>query len=338
MPTLDYLYYPHIFSEIVAQSDFKTQNKLRLLSSSTKRDVDRHQCRNCAVYIGLWLSDGESDDEDEHESPTLTALKTYINYFPSFPILSVPMLMPFESGHGVVSLATGAGTTDPLAGERSVMEQLFAWSCKGNRGAIDIEALLWEQFLIANAEESATPGFPHPISCLEHIEGAASLILNHCEERSPSSWLGSEGGDDRKFPEQVTLPVSVQDLQVFFTTYPCLCRIEIHHTAQALKLAFPDYLRGTVCGLSVDLLKPCVQYLQLQVHQPDLATEYFKAVRCKPLHPDLRVVVISKNSRAYQEKGSIVSTWERLMGVQVELWLRERLSSFFDGVLSLDGW
>lgn len=41
---LDYDFFPHIFSEIIGQCDFETQNKLRLLCSSMKRDIDQVQC------------------------------------------------------------------------------------------------------------------------------------------------------------------------------------------------------------------------------------------------------------------------------------------------------
>lgn len=39
--TLDYAGFPHIFREVAAYSDEATQHRLRLLSSSAKRDVDK---------------------------------------------------------------------------------------------------------------------------------------------------------------------------------------------------------------------------------------------------------------------------------------------------------
>lgn len=48
--TLDYHGFPHIFANVVEHCDFPIQNTLRLLSASTKVDVDRHQCGYLDVY------------------------------------------------------------------------------------------------------------------------------------------------------------------------------------------------------------------------------------------------------------------------------------------------
>lgn len=43
---IDYAGFPHIFAEVAAQSDIHTQNTLRFLSRSAKREVDRLQGRS----------------------------------------------------------------------------------------------------------------------------------------------------------------------------------------------------------------------------------------------------------------------------------------------------
>lgn len=45
MATLDYSAFPHIFDNVIEHADPHTQNRLRLLSSSSKQDVDRYHCR-----------------------------------------------------------------------------------------------------------------------------------------------------------------------------------------------------------------------------------------------------------------------------------------------------
>lgn len=57
--SLDSAFFPHIFSEVIAQSDFKTQNKLRLLSSSVKHEVDRLQCVEITLAVN-WIGDNDA--------------------------------------------------------------------------------------------------------------------------------------------------------------------------------------------------------------------------------------------------------------------------------------
>lgn len=50
---IDARFFPHILTEVIIRCDFRTQNTLCLLSSSTKDNVDRIQCRGCAATISF---------------------------------------------------------------------------------------------------------------------------------------------------------------------------------------------------------------------------------------------------------------------------------------------
>lgn len=59
--TLDYAAFPHIFITVVEHCDRKTLNRLRLLSTAAKRDVDRRDCRHLRSVCSwnesaLWAS------------------------------------------------------------------------------------------------------------------------------------------------------------------------------------------------------------------------------------------------------------------------------------------
>lgn len=49
--SINYAAFPHIFVEVIRYCDFATQKTLRLLSSSTKTDVDRDHCHYLYVSV-----------------------------------------------------------------------------------------------------------------------------------------------------------------------------------------------------------------------------------------------------------------------------------------------
>lgn len=93
--TLDYAGYPHLFANIIGHCELRTQNQLRLLSSSAKLDVDRYHCR----FIQICL---------EVRDPELQRLRVGALLFPAtlnscfpikVPILSSPDGPPSEGSN-----------------------------------------------------------------------------------------------------------------------------------------------------------------------------------------------------------------------------------------------
>lgn len=320
MVVLDYLFFPHIFAEIIAQCDFETQNKLRLLSSSAKQHVDRYQCRFCIVHLGRHKRDSYFDGY--YAAPHM-----HVDDARRFPTLRIPMLQAFPPCSG-----------NSLREECRMVTFDFAMRCRTQRVTVCTNELIFDLHFALVSQEGC--GLPHS-SALNILGTARYLTLFHKDYMYISMCrtlrlyyysLGSPHDPipfSALYPEDISLPSSVKELHVCLSEDECLCQTRVDHSAEILRVTFAEGMlyRSVVCDFAKNLFRPCVQRLILQVDHPELATKYFATISGLPANPQLEVSVTSWcggfNKR--RERRRTMALWKTILGTPVEWYLDDDL-------------
>lgn len=283
--SLDYAGFPHIFARIVEYCDQPTQNRLRLLSSSAKCDVDRHHCRY--VYFAGSLSDYDPEGHDA-DSPYLLALSEPPTAA-GFSFWRTPLL-----------------PQGPFANERDRRSML--WALRNTRHAAVKETDLFD----AEAERAVHEG-----SRLRHLSSRCTdLTLSY-----RAKYLGGKGRRVLNVPSTVrrlhvllTMLPSLRGDESWGVT--------LTHSSPQVLVELDEGSSGERTNLThalatIDgLLTPCVQALVLRVHRADVVGPYLRSIEQERLHPDLRIIV----SLVEQvDTRSLRDEWAGIIDAEVEV-------------------
>lgn len=312
--TIDYAFFPHIFSEVIAQSDFKTQNKLRFLSSSTKHEVDRHQHHRCNVRICFDIG-----LPSEVMLPLPVTFKVFMSE--SRPKGKIPSMWAIKSQRA----KSWPQTTGLMLNEEAGIG--FALRHPVHRVIANHFDWLLDYVYIKAARRNNIE-YNSPIQLL--LQNTSRICLKHCDLHEGLQDVGYRF-EDPPAPPSPTIPPCVRKLQVIFYD-SCSCRSLIQHTCPNLCLDFGyDHEQepySTVCSLSVNLLNSWVMNLIVQVQKAAEASEYLSAISNNSFHPDLRVTARSYTPIEPSEELRLLKEWRSMLKVPVRMERR----------LGIDGW
>lgn len=308
--SISYVGFPHIFEEVAAQCDFNTQCKLRLLCSATKEYIDRTHCWLFTAYLRLL---GPVDDTGPNTIPQqATVWLCYRDDYPTMPA----MYIPERSDDG-----------------RKRHEQELQHSLKiisrypTYQVSLDFELLLWETTFQRCAD------YEHYARPLQLLETASRVRLLHCHAGYTDSLKRLRQPAESTCP---MIPPRVKTLIISLDEDLCLCQSRISHSAETLYLSlFRNLIEcewgdddvSSVCSLSLDLFKPCVQHLYFEACYTLDVSDYLKAISSKPRHPNLTVTVVPSYTSSDQESRKktdrkfqkAAKEWPAVLGLPVTL-------------------
>lgn len=311
---IPYAGFPHIFAEIATQCDFNTQCKLRLLCSSTKDEIDRLQCRRCIAMIDF---PGDETDGGPPSIPVHATVYLRRRRFSPIPAMFV--------AHLPATLAERDAQATKLGLE-------LAARSPPRRVSTTYEVLLWDR---AFAEFPEYTDSAH-LSPFQLLKTAFHLRLHHGHIDYLESLERLGPVPEVSCP---TVPPPIEELHVSLYMVPrCWCDCSIRHSAELLSLYFEREVNydedeySPLCGLTLDLFKPCVKRLFVETVCTEDAVEYLEAISTKSRHPELTVTIVfldlpyqRKSDRKHPEFPSeLAKKLERLIGVPVTLdWRQE---------------
>lgn len=319
MVTLDYANFPHIFADIIKHCDLPTQRALRQLSSSVKDDIDRELCR----YLIVVRQDGR--------------LRLYGLYGPGEIATAQVFKLPFlQRWNGMLPFYIEEGPE--VSEETKVLEFAMRSSRFVGLHAAHIEAMSLGHAGAQDQEdnEGAQPdGALEPPSALESsdemqqsqvlepppllrlLHSDCCIKLTHAMSDLPHNQLG----------HSIRLP-PVNQLQIDIFNHlgqECRCNPvhQVIHTATKLQVG--GYRAPSrFCGFATNVLTPDVRELVIAFDDLEGVDDYVDAIRGKPAHPKLKVVVQSyRNGATRHTWGEFQRKWTEQLGVPVRLRLNE---------------
>lgn len=267
--TIDYAFFPHIFSEIISQCDVKTRNKLRTLCSSIKVEIDKLHCSELTFLIEPNRgSDVDGDLPAHPEHATLEVTPRNDKYNGRVPALC--------SSHYI-----GGERLDLTVGIQP--EHVFAL-----RNAHTVSTwfydLMWDAMWAANALETGAR-YHSFFKLLDRVERLELLM----EELSVPAGVS--------VPAQVAIPSTIQRLElrqqgddVWMPRSTLLHNcyfLRFAISEEALTLGQEEQENNGEAILRNDfftsLLRPCVRHLVLLIAYDDDAIAYFNAIKSQEL-------------------------------------------------------
>lgn len=261
MVTISYAFFPHIFSEIISQCDFKTQNKLRLLCSAVKRDIDQVQCSAiCFQFNPTPVKGGPHSSHPEHVTIEMFSwTDPYRDY--------VPALCPdVVKGNTELNIITGIQPEYVTALRNADMVGTMS------------DALMWDELWSSNSKLAGT-SYYSPFKLLEKATRMQLLMGDY--DAPPGATV----------PAEVAIPSTIQELELCADGLDqWMTRSVLSHNCRSLRI---HVFLGRMAEFNffLGLLRPCVQNLVLSSNGDDAITNYVNAIKGKELHPDLRIEV-----------------------------------------------
>lgn len=307
---IDFNTHPHILGEILSYLDFQTMNKLRLVGSCMKNEVDRFQCLGCSATISF------PDDMDDG-GPTGVPVSANVHFrrpleLPPAPAMWLPHRDPLNWQEWYAGKPQAAI-------HHAAQHRPFQIN-------INSDILLWDM-ISAEYGGGAVAELPSPLRQILETTSGVRMLHTH------DMFLDSVKRLGVTLPEETSpeLPSNIKRLHLRLWDDKCSCRIRLGHSAETLRISLDRGLEAEVkqsplCCLSLDVFKPCVKRLSIQVDLLDDAVEYLQAIKSKPQHPKLSVSVrwISPHMRVLAEQPSALrEQLTAMLGVPVTVTLAD---------------
>lgn len=304
--TIDARFFPHILSEVISHCDFRTQNALRLLSSSTKNEVDRIQCRDCTAIISFPDNMHDGGPISVPIAATLYMSRGRFDFHhPFMPAMWLPDQHPIDWR-----------VRDEL---ESKLALELATRYPPRQVNVHFEVMLWN-IIFSRYEEYAASAQMSPFRVLRT---ASSVRMLHSHEE----YLEALDHLDVALPvpEEAcpVIPPSVLELHVSLWDAKCSCHSKIDHSASTLLISLnreveADEDHSPLCGLSFDVFKSCVKHLFVQSEHYEDVDEYLQAINGKPRHSKLSVTVLGLDLRGSDKQCSALAReWSTMLGLSV---------------------
>lgn len=269
--TLDYVFFPHLFSAIVEYCDFKTQLRLRLLSSTAKLEVDRQHCRQ--IDICIYPIDFDEDYPPGPASPQC---------LPEDATFSVTIDVDGTSRRVPVLCTAGSVTDAEASPTTTAINPAYDFALRNARIVTTrSECLLWDHTSASNAAQGGT-SYHSPFEILN-----PSRINLYVDE---FLWLGGEFMG----PNPVPIPGSVRHLFIHFCDCgPAEDTLLAHNCTTVTVRLEPCYPleEEDACTLMRELLMSCVRNFIIVVDDTNDAVAYLNVLEKGDRHPLLSIVV-----------------------------------------------
>lgn len=296
----DYAFFPHIFSNIIGQCDFQTQNKLRFLCSSVKIEVDELHCSKVCFLIEPM---GEPGGQILHPKHTTLEVTSWNNGGYG----RVPALCPSRfKGGSQLDLTMGIQPEYVTALRNA--QTVSTWSFD----------LMWDDLWSFEAQRAGT-SFHSPLKLLNK---ATRLDLT---VRDLSAPVGAF------IPEEVAIPSTIQRLEMRQEGDDLwMARSTLLHNCRSLRFSLDE--EDIACEQAAEseqektywrrrfftsLLRPCVQHLVLRIANEGDATTYFVAVKGQDLHPDLRIDVLTYRKWSQEREDELRNKLVKILPLRV---------------------
>lgn len=295
MGTLDYASFPHIFATVVEYCDRKTKNRLRLLSSATRRDVDRSDCGNISCF-------GSEEGPPLWGSVQLGGLTS-----------------PFLNK-----------CNEELQFRRTVTEnQIFVIE---NARSLTIPVEDLKEMCIDDTDsrqQANCSGSSEPRHLLHRLRPTSQLMVVHMAPATPPpptvAFLSSS----------ISLPAVYRLCIVYSAFSACACspEIKLDHDSTRLCLINIEHV-SKFCSLAVTALTPYVEKPTLLVKNHECVSAYIEDVKRRQLHPNLSVTVNyfdtatdgdeDRLQRRLENFRNLQHVWSRALGVPFEVNAKHR--------------
>ncbi|EKD03020.1 hypothetical protein A1Q2_02675 [Trichosporon asahii var. asahii CBS 8904] len=285
-------------------------NKLRLVGSCMKNEVDRFQCLGCSATISF------PDDMDDG-GPTGVPVSANVHFRRPLELPPAPaMWLPHRDPLNWQECYAGK----PQAAIQHAAQHRPVWI------NINCDILLWDMISAAYGE-GAVGELTSPL--LQILETTSGVRMLHTQDM----FLDSVERLGATLPAEASLelPSEIKRLHLRLWDDECSCRIRLGHSAETLRISLDRALEAEVkqsplCCLSLDVFKPCVKHLSIQVDLLDDAVVYLQAIRGKPRHSQLSVSVrwISPHMRVLAEQPpALREQLTEMLGVPVSVTLAD---------------
>ena len=269
--TLDYAFFPHLFSLVVGHCDFKTQLRLRLLSSIAKLEVDKQLCRQIHVYI--FPTEYEEDHPPDLESPQC---------LPEEASFSITIEVGEARLRAPILWSAGSSPEMEVSDMTTAIRPAFIFALR-NAHIVTTrsECLLWDHTSATNAAQGGT-SYHSPFEVLNpsHMNLYVDEFL----------WLGGEFMG----PNPVPLPASVRHLFVHFCDCGPAADSWLAHKCTTvtvrLELCYP-LKEEDACTLMRELITPCVRDFLVVVDGMNDAVAYLNVLKKTDRHSLLAITV-----------------------------------------------
>ncbi|EKD02579.1 hypothetical protein A1Q2_03101 [Trichosporon asahii var. asahii CBS 8904] len=301
--TIHYAYFPGIFSAIIGHCDPKTQNKLRLLCSAVKLEINELHCRFITLYF-----DPVDEDENPGIPPEEVSLSVVADIRPKVPVLR-PSTAPVRKGTVARNLAEGI---DPA--------HAFALRCA--RGVYTwTDDLAWDLFNRVQAEQYEQYGLSYH-SPFRLLEKATRMDI----------FVGDVSALETHASGPIPLPPCVRKLVLHVKGRDRWAGDrELVHACPTLRIEFqkPSLERRQLEQLGLGhhqpatstllrtLIVPCVELLVLIVWTEQLAISYLSSIKDRERHPDLRIVVATGYDSQPEEQRQLLQTLTEVIDADI---------------------
>lgn len=269
--TLDYAFFPHLFSLVVEHCDFETQLRLRLLSSTAKLEVDKQLCRQIHVYI--FPTEYEEDHPPDLESPQC---------LPEEASFSITIEGGEARLRAPILWSAGSGPEMEVSDMTTAIRPAFVFALR-NAHIVTTrsECLLWDHTSATNAAQGGT-SYHSPFEVLNpsHMNLYVDEFL----------WLGGEFMG----PNPVPLPASVRHLFVHFCDCGPAADSWLAHKCTTVTVRLELYYplkEEDACTLMRELITPCVRDFLVVVDDMNDAVAYLNVLKKTDRHSLLAITV-----------------------------------------------
>lgn len=302
---LDYSFFPHIFSEIISQCDFATQNKLRLLCSSAKTDIDKHQCHS--IQICICPKEYMYDEFDRPPGPHGPQTQ------PPDAFLSVSSEVRTSEGRTDMREAPVQFATNSVPDEqaRPMTDAIHPASMFALRHARSVttwtESLMWDHTYASRAKEDGTSyNSPYKFVNAPRMNLYVDDFL----------FLGGEFLG----PYLVPVPPSVCNLFVHFCDMGPGDGSQLVHNCTTVTVRLePCYplVEEDISYLMIKLLTPVVRLLTIIVDDTTDAAAYLNVIKERERNPELTIVVETTSKTGPYDADGLQVKFTKLFGAEV---------------------